>query len=133
MADLDKTKFHLGYLIKGDGAKDYYKAWGTGIRLALTLGLVFCILFTIKQFFPTKKPATSTTSVGKVEAGGVSNITNINNPLQDLKQGIYLRGASDRASVGVFKEVLPHIDVSLGAGKSYEDDAFVEVETRFKF
>ena len=96
------------------------------------IGIVFSVINTVSGYF-YKKPSTSSTSVGTVEAGGVSTITNINNPSQESKQGLYLRGASDRASIGVFKEVMPHIDISIGGGKDYDDDAFVEAEIRFKF
>lgn len=86
-----------------------------------------------RHFFPSKKQTTSTTSVGHVEAGGVSNITNINNAIPDLHQGIYAKVASDRATIGVFKEVMPNVDISIGAGKDYDSDFVAEVETRFKF
>ena len=134
MGELDKSKFNLAYLIKGDGLKDYYKSWGLGVRLLVTVGLIFAIVFTIQSFFPKRKQATSSTAIKTIEAGGTANITNINNPLPDLKQGIYGRLASDRGSIGVFKEVMSNIDVSMGAGKDWdEDDYFIEVETRYKF
>lgn len=84
-------------------------------------------------FPPPPKNSGTTSSIGKVEAGGVVKNITIQSP--KLQQGIYLRGASDRASVGVFKEVMSNIDISLGAGKDYDDEdgAFVEVEARFKF
>ena len=133
MEPLDKSKFNLGYLIKGDGMKDYYKSWGLGFRLVVTLALLFAIVFTVYSFFPKKKQATSSTTIGDVKEGATLNVTNINNPLQDLKQGIYGRLASDRGSIGVFKEMAPNIDISIGAGKDWDENEFIEVETRYKF
>ena len=95
--------------------------------------VIFLIFMGISRFFPKRTPSTSTTKT-TVASGGVANITNINNPLADLKQGIYGRLASDRGSIGVFKEVMPNIDVSLGSGKDWDnEDEFIEVETRYKF
>lgn len=137
MTEIDKNKFSFKYLLFGEGKKDWYKALGNGWRL-IVIGiiatvLVFGGLSLWDRFFPKKQQATSTTTVGTVEAGGVSTITNINNPLPDLKQGIYVRAASDRASIGVFKEVMSNIDISIGGGKDYDDKEFVEIEARWKF
>lgn len=100
----------------------------------IIISILFFVGIGIRSFFPKKSEATSKTAIKTIESGGIANITNINNPVADLKQGIYLRGASDKVSIGVFKEVMPSIDVSIGVGKKYDDDsAFAEVETRFKF
>lgn len=130
-------KFNLKYFFIGKGKEDIYKALGMGWRL-IAIGIILVLLVfgglsLWNRFFPKKQQTTSTTTVGTVEAGGTSTITNINNPLPDLKQGIYIRGASDRASVGVFKEVMPNIDVSIGGGKDYDDKEFIEIEARYKF
>lgn len=95
------------------------------------IGILFGIYLIVSLFFH-KQQATSTTKT-KVESGGVANITNINNPIQDLKQGIYLRGSSDRVSIGVFKELGNNFEVAIGGGKKYDDGEFVEVETKVKF
>ena len=102
--------------------------------MLLAMGLLLSGVFAVyRHFFPTKKQATSSTTT-TVGSGGTANITNINNPLADLKQGIYWRLASDRGSIGVFKEVMSNIDVSVGAGKDWQDGKeFIEVETRYKF
>ena len=93
--------------------------------------VLFSVYTTIMKYLNPRKDTTKI--VTRVEAGGTSNVTNITNVSQDLKQGIYLRGASDRASVGVFKEVFHNIDISAGGGKDYDDDAFGEIEVRLKF
>lgn len=69
----------------------------------------------------------------RCQEGAVVNVTNVNNPAPELKQGIYGKIASDRATVGVFKEVMPNIDISLGAGQDFDEDVVVESEVRFKF
>jgi hypothetical protein len=111
-------------------------------RLALVMSVILITVFGIgaikEKFFPSKKPSTSSTTLsGNVESGATVNVTNVNNPVSDLKQGIYGKMASDRATLGVFKEVLPNLDISLGAGKAWDDDdgsGFVfETEARFKF
>lgn len=83
-------------------------------------------------FRKPRQQATSSTRTN-VAAGGTANITNINNPLPDLHEGIYGRVSSDRASIGVFKEVTPAIDVEIGGGKSYDKGEFAEVSLRYKF
>ena len=40
----DKTKFSLSYLLAGDGIKDWWKAWGTGWRLVVTILIVVLLL-----------------------------------------------------------------------------------------
>lgn len=131
----DIKKF-LKSLVPNNGvwwAKGFSSLWRPVIIIIVGILLYVGFMTAFDRLFPKPKQAATSTTKTRVEAGGTANITNINNPVSDLKQGVYLRGASDRASVGVFKEVLPNIDVSLGAGKDYDEDAFVEVETRFKF
>lgn len=52
----DKSKFSLSYLIKGEGAKDWYKALGNGWRIGVIIILVLLLLFGVMQiwnfFFP---------------------------------------------------------------------------------
>ena len=49
---IDKTKFNLGYFIKGEGAKDWFKALGNGWRFSVILLGVALLGFTIwKAFF----------------------------------------------------------------------------------
>lgn len=83
--------------------------------------------------FFQKHESTSRTAIKTIEAGGTANITNINNPTPDYKQGIYLNGSSDRAAIGVFKQVTNNIRVNAGVGKNYDSDAFVEVGTEVSF
>lgn len=131
---MTKDSINVKKLLKGAFIPaNYAKAVVFGICLVVLLGVGFSVFNTIQSMFGKKKSATSETSVGVVEAGGVSTITNINNPLPTLKQGVYVRAASDRASIGVFKEVMPNIDICIGGGKDYDDKAFLEVEARFKF
>lgn len=64
MADpvLDKSKFNLLYFFQGDGAKDWWKALGTGFRLAAicVLGLgVILVCMNVWSFFKPK-PAQNT-------------------------------------------------------------------------
>ena len=90
-----------------------------------------------RWLFPARvtAPATSTTTLGNVQVkqGGQVNVTNINNPVTNLGVGLYVGLASDRATVGVFKELTPNIDIELGGGKSYDGKAVAEVRARLKF
>lgn len=52
---IDKTKFNLSYLIKGEGAKDWYKAVGNGWRFSVILICIILIGFTIWKAFFEKK------------------------------------------------------------------------------
>ena len=52
---IDKTKFNLGYLIKGEGAKDWYKALGNGWRLGFIIFVIALVGFTIWKAFFEKK------------------------------------------------------------------------------
>lgn len=135
---IDKNKFNLWYLIKGEGWKDIWKSWGLGIKLFLSLLLIYLIVFgllsTYRHFFPSSTKPQSATTVGHIDSGGVSNVTNIVNQSAKLSQGVYIKGATDRVSGGVFRELNSMIDVSIGGGKDFNrDDAFLEVETRVKF
>lgn len=31
----DKSKFNLAYLVAGEGPKDWYKAWGSGVKILI--------------------------------------------------------------------------------------------------
>lgn len=136
---IDKSKFNFWYLFSGDGIKDWWKAYGAFAKVLITLVVIYLIIFgllsTYRHFFPSKTAQIPQTTVGHIESGGVSNITNIVNPSPTLKQGIYLRGATDkRGSAGVFKEVTPNVELDLGGGKDWDKDSeFVEVECRLKF
>lgn len=48
---IDKTKFNLGYFVKGEGWKDFFKAWGLGWRLILTFLILFFLASGIKGCF----------------------------------------------------------------------------------
>jgi hypothetical protein len=112
--------------------------WRNYVKL-LVFGICALIIFSVystakEHFFPDKKPATSTTTTGNVEAGGTVQVTNVNNPLPDLKQGIYGELSSKDFGVGVFKEMTPNIDLSLGVEKEFDTDELeFKVQTRFKF
>lgn len=96
----------------------------------LIIGIIVGVFLLVRP--KRQEPATSTTKT-TVASGGVANITNINNPIQNLHQGVYGRVSSDRASIGVFKEVNSNIDVEVGGGKNYDDGEFAEVSVRYKF
>jgi predicted negative regulator of RcsB-dependent stress response len=53
--EIDKTKFNLGYLLKGDGKKDWFKALGNGWRLGVILFIIILVGFTIWKAFFEKK------------------------------------------------------------------------------
>ena len=70
---MDKQKFNLKYLFKGDSEnsmKDWFKSWGLGWRLIITLAILFFVGITIWRAFFMK-----TTSV-TVQKGGTANIYN---------------------------------------------------------
>lgn len=113
----------LGYLTERAQSFSVYLIFG---------GVIFGLWVLFTALRPKTPQNTASTTVGKVEAGG--RVTTIfKNTPDSLKQGIYARVASDRASIGVFKDVMPNIDVSLGGGKDYDDEAFLEAEVRYKF
>lgn len=86
-----------------------------------------------ERFFPRKSQATQASRV-TVKDGGVATITNVTNTTQELHQGIYGELSSNSFGVGVFKEVMPNIDISLGISKPYDEDELeFEVQTRLKF
>ena len=110
-----------------------HSLYGYGVILVVGVVLFAGVMKIVNHFFPKKQQVTSTTRTN-VASGGVANITNINNSTPETKQGVYGRLSSTRAGVGVFKEVTPNIDVSLGGSKKYDSNEFdVEVETRLKF
>ena len=51
-----KTKFDLGYFFTGEGLKDWYKSWGLGWRLALSVALLVFLGLGIRGCF-IKQPA----------------------------------------------------------------------------
>lgn len=75
---LNKSKFNWRYLLTGEGLKDWYKAWGGGIKLVVTI-IVIALLFMgitglYNYFFHKPKPQEQTVIVKK---GGQATITNI--------------------------------------------------------
>lgn len=113
--------------------------WRNYVKL-LVYGICALIVWTVvtsvmDRFFPKKHhPEIGNASRVKVEQGGTASIVNNNFAAPDLKQGIYGRLSSTGAGIGVFKEVTPNIDVSLGGNKAYDGDEYTfEVETRYKF
>lgn len=67
----DKSAFNFKYLIAGDGKKDWFKAWGLGWRLMITLGLLCLIGLGIYTLFP--KPNVQSNTV-TAESGSTINI-----------------------------------------------------------
>lgn len=94
----DKSKFSLAYLIKGEGAKDWYKALGNGWRIAFIFGLALLLFLGVRSLMP--KPQKQ---VIKVEKGGVATIIQS----QDRKRFIipFVEGgaeARDKEKIGAF-------------------------------
>lgn len=115
------------------GPLDYKNYLKVGVYVLC--GLILFTLYTgIMSFFKKDSP-TSSTPINIAKGATVGDIRIVNkNDSSSLKQGVYGRLSSLRAGIGVFKEVMPNIDVSVGGSKTYDDDTFeVEVETRFKF
>lgn len=100
---------------------------------AVIIGILFGLFFIGSFFHKKQQQPTSATRISKIESGANVTFNTTNAVTQNLKQGFYIRGASDRASVGIFKEVTPNVDISIGAGKKYDDGGFAEVEARAKF
>ena len=106
-------------------------------------GLLWCVVFIailLGLFFLFRKGSNSNkTVIGNIASG--AHVIFKNNQEDDLSQGVYVRGGSDiknvRGSIGVFKELGKHFEVSVGGGiQNNKDDAnkgFVEVETRVRF
>ena len=92
MAEIDKTKFNLSYLISGDGIKDWWKAWGGGIRLLITIIIITLLgmgAFATYRFFfpkPTSNVNKPTINVGQ---GGTSNYTVIQNKEHNWETDIF--------------------------------------------
>ncbi len=96
--------------------------WGKAFAYLTIFSLMFLIGKGILSLFP-KPPVTNTsTSVGKVEAGGVSNITNIINPEKETKKVLYVRASTDRYTSGTFYCPTQRLCVEIGAGRSYDGD-----------
>lgn len=143
----DAKKFLKGFKLWGPGAGEW---WGKRINLAMTvlptgigLFLVVFLLFgglmfakgIYDRFFGKPKQSTSSTAL-TIEKGanvGELKIVNRNNGGEGLKHGLYIGLASDRATVGVFKEVAPNIDIELGAGQEYDGGAVAEAKIKLKF
>lgn len=77
----NKEKFSLNYLLTGDGAKDWYKAWGSGIRLLITITILTLMGLGIwgiyRYFFPKPKPISQTTNIS-MDKDNKGNVTIIN-------------------------------------------------------
>jgi len=90
MAEIDKNKFNLSYLVAGEGLKDWWKSWGAGIRLAVTIIIIYLLIMggiTLwNKLFP--KPLINenkpTINVGQ---GGTSNYTVIQNKEKNWSAG----------------------------------------------
>lgn len=51
----NKDNFNLKYLITGNGKKDWFKALGTGWRLAFIAAILFLVIVGIKSLFEKKQ------------------------------------------------------------------------------
>lgn len=51
--------FNLGYFFKGAGIEDWYKAWGSGFRLLITIALLLFLVMGVRSCF---KPAGNTSN-----------------------------------------------------------------------
>jgi hypothetical protein len=47
-------KFSLSYFLNGEGPKDWWRSYGDAVRVAITLVVIFAIIFTIKNLFFSK-------------------------------------------------------------------------------
>lgn len=97
----------------------------------IVLAIVFGLYLIVSKVFYHKAETTSTTRT-KVEAGGVANIINNNNFIND-EQGLYVALTSEQATVGVFKKMTQNFRLALGAGETYEGDAVAEVRGEVSF
>lgn len=106
--------------------------WGKTLaysRPLIILAIILGIYVGVRGLFGSKNGSTKT-SIGYVEKGATVNI----NPSQQLKQGIYGELSSRDFGIGVFKEVMPNLDISIGIEKSFDDEEVeANVQTRFKF
>ncbi len=85
---MDKEKFNLKYLLTGEGKKDWFKAWGNGVKILISVALaaILCIgiLGVYRFFFPKKTPQTQNITV---ESGGHATI--IQNESKDWEIGVF--------------------------------------------
>lgn len=81
MADeiIDKNKFSLKYLITGEGAKDWWKAWGAAVKVTITVIGILLLIFGInnvwKMLFPKTNQNLSKQTFTVKDGGHVDNIT----------------------------------------------------------
>lgn len=66
---IDKTKFNLGYLFKGEGKVDWFKALGNGWRFSVILICIALLGFTIWKAFFEKK------NTQNIQIGSGSQVT----------------------------------------------------------
>jgi len=112
--------------------RNYGKIIIYAICAVVMLLLLSGIVKVKEALFPSKQQAGTTSTIGKVESGGVVKNITIQSP--KLKQGIYGELSSNDFGVGIFKEVMPNIDISLGVEKDFDEDEIeAKVQTRFKF
>ena len=109
--------------------------WWERVRSLSAYFIIVVILFLaykiINKIFYQRQESTSTTRT-KVESGGVANIINNNNIVND-EQGLYIALTSEQATVGVFKKMTQNFRLSLGAGESYGGEAVAEVRGEVTF
>ena len=108
MAGLDKAKFNLGYLIKGESIKDWWKAWGGGIKLIITLALLGLLILggfkLVNWFFPSKPPVQNNTQTVTIQPGSTVNFKteNIQKNDRGYEAGIFGGGLTLGSQAGVF-------------------------------
>lgn len=92
-------------------------------------GIVFAIYILIMALVPKGSNSKTTTNVGHAEK--IINITK--NAPDNLKEGLYVSLSSDRATVGVFKQMTNNFRISLGAGSTYDQESVAEVKAEVSF
>jgi len=87
MNEIDKSKFNLRYFVTGEGWKDWFKSWGLGWRLIITLLAILFVATTLWRAYFTKNQTQSQKMV--VYPFSFSTITF--SPQQEQKQEIKKR------------------------------------------
>ena len=83
---------NLKYLVAGVGKEDWYKAWGTGIRLVATI-IIIALLglggLKLWQFLFPKRPINENKPTINVGQGGISNYTVVQKSDNGWELGIF--------------------------------------------
>jgi hypothetical protein len=54
MSETDRSKFSLSYFFFGEGIKDWWKSWGFGWRLIVTILVILFIVTAVQRVFFSK-------------------------------------------------------------------------------